>query len=118
MRLHRPPPREEREEPLEREFPLELPPERDPLLFEGELKEFERLREELFELLEGELHERDELLRSRDELFGCIHPRFRRDCFGDTYVGDASSVRAGVAAGISSGRWASILGRTKMPLLS
>jgi hypothetical protein len=103
---------------LERELPLELPPERDPLLFEGELKEFERLREEFFELLEGELHERDELLRSRDELFGCIHPRSRRDCFGDTYVGDDSSVRAGVAAGTSSGLWASTLGRTKMPLPS
>ena len=69
---------------MERELPLELPPERDPLLFEGELKEFERLREEFFELLEGELHERDELLRSLDKLFGCIHPRSRRDCFGDT----------------------------------
>jgi hypothetical protein len=107
---------------LDRELPLELPPERDPLLLEGALNEFERLREELlielFELLEGALHERDELLRSRVELSGCIHLFALRDCLGETYVGDASSVRSGAAAGISFGRWASTLGRTKMPLSS
>jgi hypothetical protein len=72
-------------------LPLELPPERVPPLLEGALKELERLREELlnelfelFELLAGVLHERDELLRSRVELSGCIHPFDRRDCFGET----------------------------------
>ena len=89
-------------------MPLELPPERDPPLSEGALKELERLREELlielFELFEGALHERDELLRSRVELSGRIHPFARRECFGETYVGDASSVRPGAAAGTSSGR--------------
>lgn len=107
---------------MDREFPLELPPERDPPLLEGALKELERLREELlnelFDLLEGVLHERDELLRSRVELSGCIHPFARRDCLGETYVGDACSVRVGAAAGTSSGRWASTLGLTKMPLSS
>lgn len=66
----------------------ELPLERAPPLFEGEPYEFVRLREELlnelFELLEGALLERDELFRFRDGLSGCIHPRERRDCFGDT----------------------------------
>lgn len=107
---------------MDRELPLELPPERDPPLLEGAPKELERLREELlnelFDLLEGALHERDELLRSRVELSGCIHPFVLRDCLGETYVGDASSVRAGAAAGTSPGRWASTLGRTKMPLSS
>ena len=69
-------------------MPLELPPERELPLLEGALNELERLREELlnesFELFAGALRERDELLRSREEFSGCIQPRVRRDCFGET----------------------------------